>query len=137
MWGAKYGHDADENCFVYSCIIGVNCLCCVLIIWVLVLLFGFFFVPNRGYCLLVDPPMLTDADGKYTISLIAYFQEGCETEIPETGDYIAFEYYSNNSILANRKYTDLTEHFNNTETFYCIDPKMLGEGKLPLPKNKC
>ena len=125
-----------EDRHIFNCIGCTICLCYALIIWVLILVIGFLFVPNRGYCLLVDPPVLTDAEGKYTISLITYFQEGCETYI-ETNDYTAFEYYSKNSILANRTFNDILDHFNNNRTFYCINPKMFGEGKLPLPENKC
>lgn len=126
----------DDNKFII-CVCVVFMVCCALAIWLLITIISFIFIPNRGYCLLTDSPELTIHDDLYKINIITYFQEGCDTKIEDNFDYNVIEYYTKNSVLANRTYIDMLEYYTKEEAFYCIKPKMLGEGKLPLPKNKC
>jgi len=110
------------------------------IIWIVIIVFSWFFVPIRGYCLLIEAPLLEleQIDDKHRISMLTYFQEGCDNQVhDEDTEFEPIQYYSRNLLLINRTFTDFTNYYNNNEAFYCINPKQFWEEWLPLPDNNC
>jgi len=133
--------DDDKTIICIGCCAMCMYLACgVLIIWIVIIVFSWFFVPIRGYCLLIEAPLLEleQNDDKHRISILTYFQEGCDNQVSDdTNYYEAIEYYSRNLLLINRTFTDFTNYYNNNEAFYCINPKQFWEEWLPLPDNNC
>ena len=106
-------------------------LCYVLIFCLFIL-----FLPklNKGYCLLVEPPLINEKDDEFVISLLVYFEPGCDYQTIENDKYNLIHYSSQYELLADRVFNDHIHYYNTSTAFFCINTNNY---QLPLPENNC